>query len=551
MLCCCCSRPTLEGLLVCPLEKQKLRCTALLLLLLVLQLPQFTQQQQHKHQLQHLHACIYCGLLLLPSERICATGSADGSLRLFDLSAAAAAGDGATAAAADGVACALIAELFGASWGHRDWVVSCAFAADGCLLSGGIDGRLCLWPSLNTPSINTPHSELLWDTEQQQQQQQQQEQHVRAPTGSAGGSHWGPTGGPNGGPPRGNVGMSCRSKREKIKAVELPPGHRAGVSEVKVRGPPGAPLGASVGYDGSLRLWGLREKKQIAEMAAVEVAAAKDLAELSPLLQFVWLNAFAAAGSRDGAVSVWDLNAQRTAARISAAHRGAVGDLQLLLPPDAAAAAASITSTSTSSSSSNGFVPLLLSGGRGDGRLCVFDLRCLPSAVCTAQAHRAAINSVLPLRRGGGPLSCAEVITLGADGYCKLWDLRCIDTPAASLHAAKDGFLSGALLDETSGLLIGGAAEGAVYLLDMGPGGPPKGAAAAGGPQGPAAGGAPQRAAAGGPPGPQVCWGYGCDRRGGVHAVKTVEIQQKETHNVCAAVLAGGDDGCLACLRFS
>ena len=26
MLCCCCSRPTLEGLLVCPLEKQKLRC---------------------------------------------------------------------------------------------------------------------------------------------------------------------------------------------------------------------------------------------------------------------------------------------------------------------------------------------------------------------------------------------------------------------------------------------------------------------------------------------------------------------------------------------
>lgn len=56
------------------------------------------------------------------------TASADHGLRLFDLESG-----------------QLVCELFGSEYGHHDWVTTCAFLADGRVLSGGNDARLCLW----------------------------------------------------------------------------------------------------------------------------------------------------------------------------------------------------------------------------------------------------------------------------------------------------------------------------------------------------------------------------------------------------------------------
>ncbi|CDJ31995.1 WD domain, G-beta repeat-containing protein, putative [Eimeria mitis] len=452
-----------------------------------------------------------------PPERLCASGSADGSLRLFNLLECKRADACAAAAAAcTDIPMGLVAELYGATWGHNDWVTCCAFAAGDCLLSGGMDGRVCLWPDVSSPSTYTERDiDSFWGPqtpyEEQLEHEQLLQQQLQQLTTRA-------TRGPRRGPPRPEGG----TRKRRIRSTEILPGHRAGVSDLKVRGPWGAPpgsagapggpgcpegpnedpLAASVGYDGSLRLWNVKGRRQIAELPAVDLAAGGSLCELSPLLQFVWLNAFAAAGSRSGSVYVWDLNAAKVAATVTAAHNGAVGDLQLLLPPpEAAAAAAPSVTDISSSSSSSGFVPLLLSGGRGDGRLCVFDLRCLPSAVCTAWAHPAALNAVLPLRRGGGPLPCSAVATLGADGCCKLWDLRCTDTPTANVHASTRGFLCGAVIDEQMGFLCAGAAEGAVYMLDMGLGGGAPAAATLGGPPAAAThGGPPAAATLGGPP---------------------------------------------------
>ncbi|KAL8454990.1 hypothetical protein Emag_001193 [Eimeria magna] len=455
-------------------------------------------------------------------REICATGGADGGLRVFRLPRE---GEGENQAVG-----LLLLELY----------------EDGRLLSGGLDGKLCLWPDLlrHRRGPLTPH--LQQQQQQQQRQQQQQEQQ----------------------------NVVCRASTNSVRCVELSPGHRAGVSRVAVRGG----FGVSSGYDGCLRLWELNQSRQVAELPAVSLgdrgALGAPAFSPSPLLQFVWLNAFAAAGSKSGGIVFWDLNTGDVVSRIPAAHRGAVGDIQLLLPPQ-----------TSSSSSSGGFDPLLVSGGRGDGRLCVFDLRCLPNPVCTVQASPAAINVVLPLGlNGGGPQGAPHtptLCTLSADGSCKAWDLRGCSSrgplgrgppsqgaPAAAakkalscraaaglVHAAsgqgEKALLCGACLDEQEGLVCAGAADGAVYLFDM-----KKNISNSEGRQ-------QQRHL-------NPCWGFGCDSRGAVQALTVVWLPPPQANEdllggsqqqggpplggggplMSAAVLAGGDDGQLTWLRF-
>ena len=403
-----------------------------------------------------------------------------------------------------------------------------------------MDGKICLWPQTlgggqqrqggTLPSSRwappVSPSPALAELPRQQQQQLTTGQGVAAAAAAAAAM-----------PPERTI--ICKASTNRVRCKELGKGHRAGVSQVAVRGP----LGASCGYDGALRLWSLDRAREIAELPAVAMGAPGALGALAPLLQFVWLNAFAAAGSKKGAVTVWDLNKGEIAATIPAAHRGAVGDLQLLLPEETAAAtaaaAAAAAAPGTNSDSRLGSVPLLVSGGRADGRLCIFDLRCLPSPVCTAQAHVAAVNAVMPLGVGTGPLGLSTVCTLGGDGFCKAWDLRGMGEergtssttatgscpPLISIRAGKGGFLCGAPLDDREGLLCAGAADGAVYLLDIKASESQEEV--------------PRRAA---------CWGYGCDSRGAVQTIKTVLLPpaNEREEMMSLAILAGGDDGHLA-----
>ncbi|KAL8431723.1 hypothetical protein ACSSS7_005097 [Eimeria intestinalis] len=475
-----------------------------------------------------------------PTRGLCATGSADGGLRVFRLPKEREGGG----ALGVGLAC----ELYGSNWGHRDWVSCCAFAQNGCLLSGGLDGKLCLWPDL---ARHRRAGALTHQQQQQHEKQQQQEEEE----------------------------VVCRASTNTVRCDELSPGHRAGVSQVAVRGG----LGVSSGYDGSLRLWDMEKKHQTAELPAVSLAARGALGppslSPSPLMQFVWLNAFAAAGSKNGGVVLWDLNRGHIVSSITAAHRGAVGDLKLLLPPQT-------SSSSSSSSSSSNFEPLLVSGGRGDGRLCVFDLRCLPTPACTVQASPAAINVVLPLGLSGGAHHGAPqtptLCTLSADGSCKAWDLRGCSSggppqgggPAAAaaaagaaagrglscraaaglLHAASaqggKALLCGACLDEREGLVCAGAADGAVYLFDM------KGDTSE-------TDGRRHLQRHRNP-----CWGFGCDSKGAVQALTLVSPLPRSRNEgllggpqggtpasgggplLSSAVLAGGDDGQLTWLHF-
>jgi WD40 repeat protein len=57
------------------------------------------------------------------------TGGADHSLRVYDFSGT------------------LRRELYSKTSGHTEWVTTCAALSDGRVLSGGMDSKLCLWPS--------------------------------------------------------------------------------------------------------------------------------------------------------------------------------------------------------------------------------------------------------------------------------------------------------------------------------------------------------------------------------------------------------------------
>ncbi|XP_026192866.1 uncharacterized protein LOC34623226 [Cyclospora cayetanensis] len=110
----------------------------------------------------------------------------------------------------------------------------------------------------------------------------------------------------------------------------------------------------------------------------------------------------------------------------------------------------------------------------------------------------------------------------------------------ASVNAGRGGLLCGAPLDDCAGLVCAGAADGALYLLDM-----------MAGQRGVQGGGPLSRQRV--PSGAAACWGYGCSSRGAVQTVRTVEKMPSEGGDGIAttsAILAGGDDGHLACLEL-
>jgi WD40 repeat protein len=68
---------------------------------------------------------VFCAAV---NDTFITTGSADHGLRVFN--------------ANTGKYCR---ELFNKRYGHKEWVTSCAYLPNGRLISGGMDGMLCLW----------------------------------------------------------------------------------------------------------------------------------------------------------------------------------------------------------------------------------------------------------------------------------------------------------------------------------------------------------------------------------------------------------------------
>ncbi|CEL92770.1 unnamed protein product [Vitrella brassicaformis CCMP3155] len=77
------------------------------------------------------------------------TGSADHGLRLFNLRSR-----------------EFMRELFAKRYGHTEWVTACQFTADGRVVSGGHDSRICLWDKTGVRCNDlTGHSALITQIE--------------------------------------------------------------------------------------------------------------------------------------------------------------------------------------------------------------------------------------------------------------------------------------------------------------------------------------------------------------------------------------------------
>ncbi|KFH06147.1 WD domain, G-beta repeat-containing protein [Toxoplasma gondii MAS] len=513
-----------------------------------------------------------------PCGDFAVSGSADHGLRLFSLPPRLAPG--------------LVGELFRAREGHADWVTCCAFAPDGSVVSGAMDGKLFLWNTKNHLLRRSSHAT-------------RTSRNLLPSPGSA--THWAAAAAA---PPlareRGERGRSqegeasrgrerlsaqtqtCRASTNRISGREFRGGHLASISGLQIAPVTSSQPAASSlsdaassrgtqefsrqtsgseppafcmtsGYDGFLRLWNLQTLREM--VALSRVAEGSPLAP-SPLVRFVWANAFACAGSKAGDLTVWDVNAgRRVCSSRGGLHAAGVACLRLW---------ASFCGVET--------VPLLASGSVRDGQLALWDLRAFSSPVASLQAHAGSLNEILCLSDSGGALGNSDrrmatervLCTMGADGACRFWDLRRLSSggQAATRERTDTGSANGALLREVclggpargflcgdvvhSGFVCGGAGDGSVYLMSAGDGDADSEFGC-------------HFAEANELPG--VCWRLQSDRKGAVQVLRAVVTpanaaegasdqfeedrgSQASKQEIVRGVIAGGDDGHLSFIEF-
>lgn len=231
-------------------------------------------------------------------------------------------------------------ELYSKTSGHTEWVTCCASLADGRVLSGSMDSKLCLWAS----------------------------------SGS--------------------------------RAVDLL-GHTGSVSKLAVDA---RDIGVSASYDRTIRVWSLnaRQPKELHAMKAT-----------GPITALDWHNSAVLSGSREGQLSLWDVN---TGACVR--HLSPAGTAQILTAQFGSVERGVAASASAAEAQSKGVdqpqsgAEWLVAAGGSDGFLRLYDLR---SESCIFQKRLSTGNpgSVTDVAFGLGRLAVGL-----SDGVVSVLDAR-------------------------------------------------------------------------------------------------------------------------------
>ncbi|PHJ25950.1 wd g-beta repeat-containing protein [Cystoisospora suis] len=582
------------------------------------------------------------------------SGSADHALRLYRLPSSRCSSSFSSFSSSS-----LIGELFLPNAGHTDWVSCCSFTPHNCVVSGGMDGKVCLWEiqkylssssssssrsALHPSRAINPSRSLLGGASGKMREEEERERSPHSRVMDI---------------PQTQVervrendrSIVCRASTNRIRCIELKGGgHLASVSQIQIAGRGARGSSCSLyysrrgtegeeenvccmtsGYDGFLRVWDLgKGKKEIAALSSVSTpeqggGGANRIVHPSPITHFIWMNSVAIAGTKAGSLKIWDVNAGRLLASSKqqlASHPGGIGCLQLaVVKRDEGRGFSKDETTGGLREGQSLFcydearvrLPFLFSGGIKDGKLCMWDTRCFSTPVAHIQAHAGSLNAILILSDGSdreerkrSPAGSSEfpaessqnesslydpnpysVCTLGADGACRFWDVRKLGKEGGGGQGSsesslghnsmksillpgrhKQAFLCGEAIGE--GLVIGGAADGCVYLMNRwseeeeeeeeeeeGEGDERKRIRE-------------KKNKIDG-----VCWGYGCDKKGAVQVLRAVvtpekmkgeeEIDEEEEVSDKASekqgnllgrrervhgIVAGGDDGHPSFLGF-
>eukprot|EP00920_Eleutheroschizon_duboscqi_P018537 GHVT01044083.1.p1 GENE.GHVT01044083.1~~GHVT01044083.1.p1 ORF type:complete len:530 (-),score=9.60 GHVT01044083.1:37-1626(-) len=369
----------------------------------------------------------------------CVTGSADHALRLWNLQTLQVEG-----------------ELFGKKSGHYEWVTACCFTHNGDVLSGGMDGKLCVW-STNSYTHKARRQHTIGHSKSKQSRLALEAGGVQVEAMCV----WPSKMESDVAHIDGKRGQYPRPTREftastnSIVCRDFPKGHSASISGLRMDRQ--SDVAVSSGYDGQLILWDIPSMRAEAHLKAANAA---------PITSFQWLSSLLVSGDRNGTVAFWDINRPDKplccARRI---HQGAVSDIAFSpgLP-----GSQTLSQIDENHATSPSHAPIIFSGGQADGRLCVFDLRAANRPVSSTNMHKGALNRILCTEVGSPGCVC----TVGADRMCKISDWQGMGTDLAikPLRQAElsDSITCGEWVTyRDSRVVFAGTADGNVFCVPL------------------------------------------------------------------------------------
>ncbi len=300
-------------------------------------------------------------------------------------------------------------KLYTKAHGHIDWVSCVAHMDDGRILSGGGDGKVCLWPAAQPSSFMM-----------------------------------------RGGGSMAGIGGKSATSGNSLTVSEDLDGHASAVS--KIMPVPNSQMAFSSGYDGLIKLWNMKSKRTLtfdAGKASRDIVVTDDSPgsrnALDPVMDFCFDEdkEQLISGTRKGTCNVWDLHTANQVGALKAAHRGPVSCMM------------------------RWSASIIITGGQ-DGTVKVFDTRRGMPLV----AHKVNCH-IDPTQGTTGAVSCLEkagglLATGGGDNRVCLLDPRMNFKPLHVFrnHHAPVFSLKYALASE-SPVLFTGAGDGALNCVNL------------------------------------------------------------------------------------
>ncbi|CAG9476845.1 unnamed protein product [Plasmodium vivax] len=482
-----------------------------------------------------------------------ATGSADHSIRIHNLKNL-----------------STTKELYHKKCGHYDWVNEVFFTKRNEVLSGGLDGKICLWNtsySCKPPKVN----KIMNSSEYSEQEKKVSKVNFKAST---------------------NV-TTCKEMYA----------HHSTISDMKFDKKNEKCITSS--YDKTLKLFDIKKFQQLAIYEG---------SHTHPITKFLWLKDKIISADKSGSVCVFDVGSCQEMLQAKNTHSGNVGALNYFYlykngdsnfvskladgkkkgngpkfeaaiftgddhlvekqnngrkqssKKDAAHTTQAVNVLEKNDDHlnvCNDKIPLIVTGGQNDGIIKIRDFRIFHKYISCKKLHTASINSIVTYNVNNR----TYIITCSADGYCYQFEIHSICSSNMNNYlkkiAVKEPILSARYIGNH--LLLVGSAFGNLFLLNFADCSgsnltlrQKKNLAAVG--EGPlqlsALDGADNWQTAlpseeGAKPNKDILWAFGACRKGGINCIECIFVYDEkkacaDEFEICS-IVTGGDDG-LPCL---
>ncbi|CAA9988238.1 conserved Plasmodium protein, unknown function [Plasmodium knowlesi strain H] len=502
---------------------------------------------------EYAHDRSILSLSLDESGTYMATGSADHSIRIHNLKNL-----------------STTKELYHKKCGHYDWVNEVFFTKRNEVLSGGLDGKICLWNtsySCKPPKLN----KIMNSSEYVEQEKKVRKVNFKAST---------------------NVTI-CK----EIYA------HHSTISDMKFDKKNEKCITSS--YDKTLKLFDIKKFQQLAIFEG---------SHTHPITKFLWLNDKIISADKSGSVCVFDVGSCQEMLQAKNTHSGNVGALNYFYlyrngdssfmnkfedgkkkgndaefeaaifagednlkqkqnsgrkqstKKDATQATKAVNVLEKNSDHlnvNNEKVPLIITGGQNDGIIKIRDFRIFHKYISCKKLHTASINSIITYNVNNR----TYIITCSADGYCYQFEIQSICSSNMNNYLKKIAVNEPILCARYIGnhLLLVGSAFGNLFLLNfvdnsesqLTLGQKKNLVAVTEGPHWISAlderdnGQSCLIEEGGANPNKDILWAFGACRKGGINCIECIFVYDEK--KACAndfeicSIVTGGDDG-LPCL---